>query len=161
VRSLVRIVVVCGGLLLGHSSWAQVNEKFADLAAEIALVRSMAQTDRKAAVTGNLQLTPSESEAFWPLYNKYRSDVVSVQDRLVKLITDYAAQRDALTDAQARKLLDDFLDYQAQLLRVREKYVGRFAKVLPSIKVTRFYQIENKLDAISNLTLASQIPFTK
>jgi hypothetical protein len=108
-----------------------------------------------------LQLTPSESEAFWPLYNKYRSDVVSVQDRLVKLITDYAAQRDALTDAQARKLLDDFLDYQSQLLRVREKYVGRFAKVLPSIKVTRFYQIENKLDAISNLTLASQIPFTK
>jgi hypothetical protein len=36
--------------------------------------------------------------------------------------------------------------------------VPRVRKVLPATKAARFFQIENKIDSIVNVTLASEIP---
>ena len=140
---------------------AQVNEKFADMNDEIAAVRSVAQSDRKTIVDHAMLLTPQESTAFWPVYNKYREEVTRVNDQLVKVITDYAAQRDTLTDAQANKLVTDYLAFEQNFLDLRKKYLKQFTAVLPMTKVARFYQIENKLDALQRLGLASEIPLTK
>ena len=153
-------------VLVSLFSWqpaalAQVNEKFADMSDEIASVRSVAQSDRKTIVDHAMQLTPQESTAFWPVYNKYREEVTRVNDQLVKVITDYAAQRDTLTDAQANKLVTDYLAYEQSALDLRKKYLKQFTAVIPITKVARFYQIENKLDVVQRLGLASEIPLTK
>lgn len=158
---ILALTLALAGLLSGAPVVAQVNEKFADLAGEIELLRSMAQTERQAVVAGNLALTPEETQRFWPLYNQYRSDVSAVQDRRVKIITDYAAKYQTLTDGDARKLLDQYLGYQAAALKLREKYVSKFSKVLPGTKLARFFQIESKLDALTDLTITSNIPLTK
>jgi hypothetical protein len=121
----------------------------------------MAQTERQAVVAGNLTLTAQESQGFWPLYNQYRSDVSAVQNKRVKVITDYAAKHQTLTDSDARKLLEEYLDYEAAVLKLRERYVSKFAKVLPGTKLARFFQIESKLDALTDLTIANNIPLTK
>ena len=155
------LTLALAGLLNSAPLFAQVNEKFADLAGEIELLRSMAQTERQAVVAGNLTLTADEQERFWPLYNQYRSDVSAVQNKRVAVITNYAAKYETLTDADARKLLDEYLSYQSAFLKLREKYVGKFSKVLPGAKLARFFQIENKLDALTDLTIASNIPLTK
>jgi len=47
---------------------------------------------------------------------------------------------------------------QSDLLKVRKKYLKKFKKVLPPKTLARFYQIENKLDAVSNVTMAQGIP---
>lgn len=153
-------------VLLSLFSWqpaalAQVNEKFADMTAEIELLRSVAQTDRQAIVAGAMSLTDQESSVFWPVYSKYRAEVSRINDQLVKVVTDYAAQRDTLTDAQANTLLEDYLTFEQDLLSLRKRYVNRFGKALPMTKVTRFYQIENKLDTLQRISLASEIPLTK
>jgi len=155
------LTVALAGLLSSAPLAAQVNEKFADHAGEIELLRSMAQTERQAVVAGNLTLTAEEGQRFWPLYNEYRSDVSAVQNKRVKVITDYAAKYETLTDGDARKLLDEYLGYQTATLKLRERYVGKFSKVLPGTKLARFFQIENKLDALTDLTIASNIPLTK
>jgi hypothetical protein len=41
---------------------------------------------------------------------------------------------------------------------VRRAYVDEFAKVLRGKKVARFYQIENKMDAVTRYELAAEIP---
>jgi hypothetical protein len=158
---LFALIVALAGLFSSAPLRAQVNEKFADLAGEIELLRSMAQTERQAVVAGNLMLTAQESQGFWPLYNQYRSDVSAVQNKRVKVITDYAAKHQTLTDSDARKLLEEYLDYEAAVLKLRERYVSKFAKVLPGTKLARFFQIESKLDALTDLTIANNIPLTK
>jgi hypothetical protein len=140
---------------------AQVNEKFADMNDEIAAVRSVAQSDRKTIVDHAMLLTPQESTAFWPVYNKYREEVTRVNDQLVKVVTDYAAERDTLTDAQANKLITDYLAFEQNLLDLRKKYLKQFTAVIPMTKAARFYQIENKLDALQRVGIASEIPLTK
>ena len=155
------IPVLLACLAWNQGATAQVNEKFADMTAEIELVRSVAQVERQAIVAEAMYLTDQESTSFWPVYHEYRGMVTRINDQLVKVVTDYAAQRDTLTDAQAKVLLDNYFAYENDLLKMRKKYVSKFGKALPMIKVARFYQVDNKLDSLFRLALASQIPLAR
>jgi len=121
-------------------------------------LRAEIQTDRQALVAANLGLTDAEGEAFWPLYRQYRSEMAEVGDRLQKLIQDYAEVWEAPTDDQASAMVDEMMAIQSKELKVRHSYLKKFRKVLPEIKVARFVQIENKIDAIIKIGLADAIP---
>jgi hypothetical protein len=76
----------------------------------------------------------------------------------VKVITDYAATYQTMTNEKARKLADESMDYETKKLKLKKKYIKKFRKVLSDIKVVRYFQLESKLDAIIDFDLASQIP---
>jgi len=137
---------------------AQVNPSFADLTEATEEARTIIQSERKLLISQGLSLTPDESNAFWPVYDKYMLDMKSAGDLRVKVITDYAASYNDLTDATARQLISDMLNYQEKVIKVRKGYLRKFRKAIPEVKLARFYQIENKLDAITNFVLADQIP---
>jgi hypothetical protein len=132
-----------------------------DILDEIALTRAGIQARRQAIVTAAMDLTAPESAAFWPVYRDYRNDMGKVDDRLVNLIVVYAANYDSLTDELARKLLVDYLDVERGRLDVKAQYLPRFESVLPTRKVARFYQVDNKLDKKLQAELAAEIPLTR
>jgi hypothetical protein len=66
-----------------------------------------------------------------------------------------------LTDEQANRLLDEYLDVRAKEVTVRQKHVRIFRKLLPVSKVTRFFQLENKLDSVVSYELAQMIPLAR
>jgi len=133
----------------------------AQTATDIALTRAQIQTERQAIIADAMKLTEDESLVFWPAYRDYRVDMARLGDRLVKVITEFAAADANLTDEQATRLLDEYLDIKAKDISVKKKYVGVFRKLLPAPKVTRFFQLENKLDAVVNFELAATIPLTR
>jgi hypothetical protein len=137
---------------------AQVNPAFAEITDAVEEARTILQTERKLLVMQNLDLTPAESEAFWKVYDQYAADLKKVGDRRVKVITDYAAAYDTMTDETAEKLIKESMNYETELVDLRKAYLKKFSKTLPATKVARFYQVENKLDAITNFQLARQIP---
>ena len=63
-----------------------------------------------------------------------------------------------VSDEYAEKLLNDWLQYQQDLLKVQKQHVRKFSKILPMRKVARFYQLENKMDAEIDAELAVFIP---
>jgi len=161
-----KIVVTClaalfASLVLSQGASAQVNEKFADMAAEIELLRSVAQTERQAIVARAMILTDQEATEFWPVYSEYRTAFGKVNDQLIKLITDYAAQRDTLTGEQAKALINSHIKFEQDLLKLRKKYIPKFGKVIPMTKVARFYQIENNLDLLQKLGIARDVPLAR
>ena len=79
-------------------------------------------------------------------------------DLRIKVITDFAANVDNMTDDIAKQILKDFFKFETDRAKVRKRHARYFRKVLPEAKVARFYQIDNKLDAIINFSLAMQIP---
>ena len=127
--------------------WTAIQQLQADLKA-----------DRQAVVAANLPLTEGEAQAFWPAYKEYRVEVEKLGDRMVKLIAAYAASFETMTDTKADAFFNDLLAIDRDRLAVREKYVPKIRAVLPGQKAARFFQIENKLDAIVNVSLASEIP---
>jgi hypothetical protein len=132
-----------------------------DLTSEVALTRAAIQVRRQALVTAAMDLDGKEAEAFWPLYRDYRNEMAKVGDRLVKLINDYADAYDTITDDQAGKMLDEYLSIQRATNEVKAAYVPKFRQVLPARKVARFFQVDNKLDAVVNSQLAAGIPLVK
>jgi hypothetical protein len=128
---------------------------------DVELTRQQIQTGRQAIVAKNLPLTEQQSAAFWPLYREYRGALAPLGDRYVALLTDYAGKYGSLTDPDADAMLKESMAIQNDKLKVQSRYVDRFKKVLPAKSVARFYQIENKLDAIVGYDLASEIPLAQ
>lgn len=128
---------------------------------EIALTRQVIQTERQALVTAAMELTEQEGAAFWPLYREYREAMAKVGDRGQALIVDYAAKYATLTDADAQVMLDEMLAIDQDALKVRKDYVKKFGKILPAKRVARFFQIENKMDAIIRAELVQEIPLAR
>lgn len=137
---------------------AQEKTPLVTLEAEIEAARKMMVTERKLVIAGELVLTPAEAKAFWPVYNEYLEEMRVVGDDEVTLITDFADNYRDMSDEFAERMLKDHLDIQSRTLKVRRNYLKRFKKVLPTIKVAKLYQVENKLDAVMDYQLASQIP---
>ena len=124
-------------------------------------LRTEIQTDRQALVAASLGLTDEEGAAFWPVYRDYRNDMAKVGDRMQKLIQDFAEIWGIATEEQAKTMVNEMLAIQRDQLKVRKSHLSKFRKVLPEVKVARFLQIENKIDAIVNVGLAESIPLVE
>jgi hypothetical protein len=132
-----------------------------DMSGEIELTRAAIQVRRQAIVTGAMDLEPAEAERFWPVYREYRLEMARVGDRLVKVITTYLENYETLSDQMASRLLDDYLGVEKARAGVKAKFVPRFRKALPARKVVRFFQVDNKLDAVIQAELAADIPLLR
>lgn len=157
-RNLAPAIIAALSMLIAGTGTAQVNDTFAELAPGIEMARAVAATDRKMLLSQEMQLTLQEAEAFWPLHAEYQASIKKVHDLRIKVITDYAAAYPDVTNEQADELLSDWFKHRKNLVKAKKKYVKRFQRILPGTKVMRFYQIDNKLDAIFNFKLAADIP---
>ena len=138
---------------------AVVNEKFSDLEPAIQMMRKDVGRDRREIVKANMLLTNSEAARFWPLYDQYRSEIHKVGDRRLKVITDYAANRDSMSEDEANRLAREWLDAEKQRVDIKEDYLKKFQKDGLSARTTaRFFQIDQKLDAAVDAALAAHIP---
>jgi hypothetical protein len=135
-----------------------VNEKFSDLEPAIQMLRDEVGKDRRDVVKANMLLTNSEAARFWPIYDEYRAEMRKVGDRRVKLITDYAASRDSMSEDEANRLLKESLDIDKQRVEVKEGYVKKFEKEVSARTTARFFHIESKLDAVADSVRAAKIP---
>jgi hypothetical protein len=147
-------VVLAGGIL-----WV-APVRSADQAARdaIATVRSDLKADRKAVIAEEMKLTERESDGFWPIYRSYRADVDKVTDDIVKLILGYADVYPNVPEDKAEEMLKQYTQAEANLLKVKTKYLKQLLKVLPASKVFRFAQLENRFDLQVRMGLAAAIP---
>lgn len=135
-----------------------VNEKFTNLAPAIKMLRTEVGQDRRDIVAAAMMLTPSEGQTFWPLYDQYRADERKLGDRRVRLISDFIANRDSMSEEQAEKLTKEALAIESSRINVKQDYVAKMSKVLSARTVARFFQIDNKLDVVVDAELAARIP---
>ena len=142
-------------LALASTSLAQTVQD------DVELIRSVVQTERKAVVAKNMQLSEAESGAFWPVYNEYEQAMRKVNDKRVELIRKLAAEYQTLTDEQAEALLQESFDFQNERVKVRRNFRKKFSKVLAGKRVARFYQIDSKIDAIIDFDIARTIPLVR
>lgn len=116
------------------------------------------RSNRKAMVAVNLALGPEEAARFWPLYERYQGELDAIGDRVARILEDYIASFRDLSDEKALQLMEAYLAAETERVKVRSAYLPEFAKVLAGRTAVRFYQIENKMDAVLRYDLAATIP---
>lgn len=112
------------------------------------------QSEKVAFLTNEMQLTPEEAQAFWPLYNKAQAEQRQAFEKMTKAYAELGkALAEGKGDAEISSLLHTYADAAAEQDHVSSKYVREYEKVLSSVKVAKLYMGEEKfrLTQIRNL----------
>ena len=127
------------------------------------ILRQKITADKKFLVVSNMNLTDAEAKEFWPIYKAYQKDLHQINERLAKVIEDYAKayNKGALSDDTAKKLLDEAMAIELSEVKLKQSYIPKLDKILPATKVARYIQIETKVRAIIRYGLVDGIPLVK
>jgi hypothetical protein len=85
-----------------------------------------------------LNLTPEQSKAFWPLYRQYVEDQTAV--RILK------RENNSNKSPDGTEQIDKELEYEQQLVEIRKHYRDEFLKILPPEKVSELYKSERQFN---------------
>ncbi|MBW2705083.1 MAG: hypothetical protein JRD84_02100 [Deltaproteobacteria bacterium] len=143
---------------IGIADFVPAQDKPAD---NMEIVKEKIKSDKKLLVATNMQLSESEANAFWPVYESYQAELGKLRDREIKLIEQFAASYETMSDDVAKNLLDDSLSIDSDHQKLRQSYLAKFRGVLPDAKVARYYQMESKIDAVLEYELAKRIPLVR
>jgi hypothetical protein len=135
-----------------------VNEKFADLEPGIQMMRAEIGKDRRDVVKAAMYLTDTEAKVFWPIYDKYRAEQAKVNDKRVKLISDYLANQNGMSQDQAEDIMKDAIKIEEERIEVKKDYIKKMGKELSKRTTARFFHIDYKLDTVVDAALAARIP---
>jgi hypothetical protein len=162
-KYIVAVVVIMMGAISSLPAYAGDGIKAMDVAKqEIELTVAAVEAQRKSVIAHNLYLSEKES-GFWAVYNEYRTEMRGVADLRIGVITDYADayRNNSLSDKLAGKLLDRSLAVQEKKLKIKKRFIRQFKKVLSAKNVTRFYQIDHRLDLLVDMQVSSGIPLAE
>lgn len=101
--------------------------------------REKVESFRIAFFTEKLQLTPQESQAFWPVFNEYEAKREAIRKDL-----DEAPHLELMSDDAVVKFLDDTEAAEDALFALRKEYQQAFRRVLPLRKVAMLHGIERE-----------------
>lgn len=86
-------------------------------------------------LTQRLNLTPEESQKFWPVFNQFENEMKALRENR----KDGPPDVDNMSDKDAEKFVDDELGRRQKELDVMKKYHSQFKQVLPIRKVAKLY----------------------
>lgn len=170
-KKLLVVVLALGGAgMLGHSSaiaqdsatQASPSQSSADsLDQDIDLLRKDIRSQKKQIIAANVQLTDTEAQAFWPVYDQYTAELVKINNDKYDLIKEYAQNYNTMTDAQANDWTKRMLELDANVAALRLKYLPSFHKVLTAKKTALYEQVERKTQMLIDVKLSLQIPLVQ
>jgi hypothetical protein len=114
---------------------------------------------RKADIVGKaLSLPDSQATVFWPLYREYEAELVKLWDQRIELIKHHAMDTDSMDAAESRQFFTRAFDIgEARLKLDRDEY-NKFAKVLPTPTVNRFFQVSGYLERLLDVQVWGELP---
>lgn len=116
------------------------------------------QADKRGLVAKAMDLTPEEAKKFWPLYDTFQRELAVPQSSYTRAVLDVVAAGNVMTDANAKRLVDQVLSASADEVRLQQKHFKQLLKVLPAHKAARYMHVEGKIQAVVRYETAAAIP---
>ncbi len=125
------------------------------------LLRQDIERDRVTLMGGAMGFNSQQAAAFWPIYEEYQVEFKQLGDREVAVVLDYARNYQTMTDEKARELATEALSIDEQQVALLRRYFERVDEALGAIIAARFMQVENQLNNLIQVKLASEIPLIR
>jgi hypothetical protein len=121
------------------------------------LLRKDIRSQKKQIIAENMQLSDSEAEKFWPVYDQYAADLSKIYDGKIALLKDYADNYTSMTGEQAESYIRRRAEEEQSIMQLRLKYIPAFRKVLSGRETALFYQLDWRLGLAIDVQL-TQVP---
>lgn len=146
---------------LAQASTASSKDNQASIDQSVALIRQDLRSNKKQTIAASLQLTESEATKFWPIYDRYSTELSKLGDQRYALIKEYADGFGTLSDDQALSLLKRSLQLDEQVAQLRSKYLPIVNQVLPGTKTATFFQMDRYINSLVDVQVAGAIPLVQ
>lgn len=166
-----RVIVAALALTMFTGLWAQEQaqgkeKKVQDPAesrelnnqAYIRLLRADLKTSKERIIKEAMQLSDQQAAAFWPVYREYDAEQTKLGDQKLAIVNDYAQNFMTMNDEKADQLARRAMALDEQRMALKKKYYELMKKALPTVLVVRFFQVENQIQLIVDLQIASNLP---
>jgi len=116
---------------------------------------------KKTVMKQSMGLSKEESKVFWPLYKEYQKVLLPVVLGRAKLIRRFAKEHENFSEKKASVLIDEYLEIETKLLKIKKEHMGKFREKLPPKKVMRYFQMENKAEVGFRYSVAEELPLAE
>ncbi len=141
-------------------SVAQAQEISYNSAIEVA--RANSRAERANIVGSAMNLSDKDAAVFWPIYRDYEYQRAAVEDSRVAVVKQYTDKYPHLSDAEAKAMAEQMFEYESRLTALKKMYFKKFNKVLPALTVTKFFQLDRRMDLLTDMNLESAVaPLTR
>jgi len=125
---------------------------------DLRLLRKDLRSLKKQTIATNLELTETEAQSFWPIYDRYAADLAATLDKKYALLKSYHDNYYSMTDEQAEGYIKGRAEVDAAVTRLRLKYFPIFRKVISGKSTAVFFQLDWRLGTMLDLQMTSEIP---
>jgi len=155
-RKSVLLTIAFAMVALSPICRAQTQELSIGSAIEVA--RANMQADRATIIGGAMNFSEKDSAAFWPVYRQYERERSTLDDGRVAVIKEYTGKYSTLSDADAKAMAEQMFEYDSRLAALKKTYFKKFNKVLPALTVTKFFQLDHRIDLLVDMQVESSLP---
>ena len=142
----------------GQKAAAPGSNQQANIEAYVELLRSEVRKSKSQIVGEVMQLDTAQAAKFWPIYQQFEADYKKIGYRIFALVNKYVENYDQMTDGIADQLANEVLAVEDKRNDLKKQYYQKFKEATDAITATRFLQVENQLERVADLQVASQLP---
>ena len=150
-----KYILIIAALFLASFAYTQSNKE------EIDLVQAAFGMDKKAIVADFVQLSDTQTDAFWTLYDEYETKRKDLGKERIELLKQYAEQYMTMTSEQADAWTKKVMELQTKTDKLIATYYEKVKGVSDGIVATQFYQIENYILSMIRMEILQGVPFLK
>lgn len=137
---------------------ASTSNEELNLRAYTELLRSDLRKSKSQVVSQVMQFDADQAAIFWPIYKQFEADLSKIGDRTVTLVKKYTDNYDQMKGDVADQIATELLAIEQQRNELKRQYYRKFKSALDPITATRFLQVENQVERIVDLQVASHLP---
>ena len=130
-----RYIVILVACLFCMPTFAQKKDKYTE---------SEFRAKKQAYIAQKAELTPAESEKFFPLYFEFQNKKKEINKHAWNLAKQGKASE--TTDLEYEEIIDNFFDDQEAIVKLEREYIDKYRKILSDKQIYRVYWAEFKFN---------------
>lgn len=135
-----KLLVAVTVALSVHFSYAQSEQEY------INVIKDALKVELKEHIYGQLNLSPTEEKAFYPLFNQYLKDQGKVTQLKWSNFDGYLNLKDQYSPEKLDELNATIWKANSEQVKLNKKYYKKFKKAIGVEKATYFFFMKRYLD---------------
>lgn len=96
------------------------------------------ESRRIAFLSDKLELTPSEAQSFWPIYNAFKEELSACKLDKKRLASD------DISDDQSDEILEDYISKEQNAVNIKKAYIPQMKSILGSKRTLKVFVLDRK-----------------
>ena len=106
--------------------------------------REQIEAHKIAFITKQLNLTPEEAQAFWPVYNQCQKQRKEFRKKNREQFKDKRKNIDEMSDKEVEVMVDNEIVIKQRELDLQKECYAKYKQLLPIKKVAKLYRTERE-----------------